>query len=65
MEDTGCGIKEEIKDRIFEPFFTTRELGEASGLGLDIVKRVIFKHNGQVIVDSIPGKTTFKVSLPI
>ncbi|MCW7475016.1 ATP-binding protein [Leptospira levettii] len=50
---------------MFEPFFTTRELGEASGLGLDIVKRVIFKHNGQVIVDSIPGKTTFKVSLPI
>nr|WP_282593893.1 ATP-binding protein [Leptospira levettii] len=65
IEDTGCGIKEEIKDRIFEPFFTTKELGEGSGLGLDIVKRVIFKHNGQVTVDSIPGKTTFKVSLPI
>ncbi|MCW7503166.1 PAS domain S-box protein [Leptospira paudalimensis] len=65
IQDTGCGIKEEIKDRIFEPFFTTKELGEGSGLGLDIVRRVIFKHNGKVSVDSIPGKTTFKVSLPL
>ncbi|MCW7463529.1 ATP-binding protein [Leptospira sp. 3 VSF25] len=64
IEDTGCGIKDEIIDRIFEPFFTTKELGEGSGLGLDIVRRVLFKHDGQVSVDSIPGKTIFKVSLP-
>lgn len=65
IEDNGCGIKEEIKDRIFEPFFTTKELGEGSGLGLDIVRRVIQKHNGHIEVNSIPGKTTFLVSLPI
>lgn len=64
IEDTGCGINDEIIDRIFEPFFTTKELGEGSGLGLDIVRRVILKHNGQIEVNSIPGKTIFTISLP-
>lgn len=65
IEDTGCGISETIKERIFEPFFTTKELGEGSGLGLDIVRRVILKHNGHIEVNSAPGKTTFTVLLPI
>ena len=63
--DSGHGIPDDIKSRIFEPFFTTKPPGEGSGLGLDIVKKIIDKHNGLIKVDSIPGKTTFTVSLPI
>lgn len=63
--DNGCGIPNTIKKRIFEPFFTTKPQGEGSGLGLDIVKKIIEKHNGTIFVDSTPGKTTFTVNLPI
>ncbi len=63
--DSGPGIPDEIKSKIFEPFFTTKPAGEGSGLGLDIVKKIIEKHNGRIKVDSIPGKTTFTVSIPV
>ena len=63
--DSGTGIPENIKDRIFEPFFTTKPQGEGSGLGLDIVKKIIDKHNGQIEVESEPGRTCFIVRLPI
>ncbi|HEY9848750.1 MAG TPA: AAA family ATPase [Leptolyngbyaceae cyanobacterium] len=65
ITDSGCGIPEEIKERIFEPFFTTKPPGEGSGLGLDIVKKIIDKHGGEIQVDSVTGKTTFSVFLPI
>jgi len=64
ITDSGCGIPEDIKTRIFEPFFTTKARGEGSGLGLDIVKKVIDKHKGSIKVESQPGKTTFMVLLP-
>ena len=63
--DSGSGIPENIKDKIFEPFFTTKPQGEGSGLGLDIVKKIIDKHNGQIEVESEPGRTCFIVRLPI
>jgi serine/threonine protein kinase/signal transduction histidine kinase len=63
--DSGCGIPAEIKARIFEPFFTTKTAGEGSGLGLDIVKKIIDKHHGKIEVDSQPGQTVFRVYLPI
>jgi signal transduction histidine kinase len=63
--DSGKGIPQEIKDKIFQPFFTTKPAGEGSGLGLDIVKKIINKHDGQIDVDSEPGRTTFAVSIPI
>ena len=63
--DSGSGIPENIKDKIFEPFFTTKPQGEGSGLGLDIVKKIIDKHNGQIEVESKPGRTCFIVRLPI
>jgi signal transduction histidine kinase len=65
ITDSGKGIPESIKDRIFEPFFTSKPKGEGSGLGLDIVKKIIEKHNGMIKVESKPGKTTFCISLPI
>jgi predicted ATPase/signal transduction histidine kinase/tRNA A-37 threonylcarbamoyl transferase component Bud32 len=65
ITDSGVGIPEEIQERIFEPFFTTKGAGEGSGLGLDIVKKIIDKHQGKITVESQPGCTTFSISLPI
>jgi predicted ATPase/signal transduction histidine kinase/tRNA A-37 threonylcarbamoyl transferase component Bud32 len=65
MTDHGKGIPDDIKPRIFEPFFTTKPAGEGSGLGLDIVQKIINKHQGTIEVESQPGKTTFSVFLPI
>ncbi len=65
ITDSGTGIPPEIKPKIFEPFFTTKPAGEGSGLGLEIVNRIIKKHDGTIEVYSIPGKTTFTVFLPI
>ena len=62
--DNGPGIPQGIRDRIFDPFFTTKPVGEGSGLGLDIVRRLVQRHNGQIEVDSNPGRTEFRVILP-
>lgn len=63
--DNGTGIPSEIVPKIFQPFFTTKAAGEGSGLGLDIVRKIIDKHQGSVSVESVPGETVFTVSLPI
>jgi signal transduction histidine kinase len=63
--DDGPGIPSEIREQIFDPFFTTKRIGEGTGLGLDIVRRVVHAHNGDVTVDSNPGRTAFRVRLPI
>lgn len=65
ITDSGKGIPTDIQAKIFEPFFTTKPPGEGSGLGLDIVKKILDKHESQIVVESIPGKTTFTVFLPI
>ena len=65
VNDNGKGIPEEIKPRIFEPFFTNKPIGEGSGLGLNIVKKIIEKHDGEISVTSKPKDTTFLVKLPI
>ncbi|MEG3897609.1 MULTISPECIES: ATP-binding protein [unclassified Microcoleus] len=65
ITDSGQGIPPEIMPRIFEPFFTTKPPGEGSGLGLDIVHKIIEKHQGKLQVESVPGQTKFTVSLPI
>ncbi len=63
--DDGPGIPADIQGSIFDPFFTTKPVGEGTGLGLDIVRRVVHWHNGEVKVDSRPGRTEFRVRLPI
>ncbi len=67
VEDTGCGIPDEIVDRVFDPFFTTKDVGKGTGQGLAISRDVIVnKHNGTLEVLSTPGEgTTFIVRLPI
>jgi signal transduction histidine kinase len=63
--DNGPGIPGEVRDRIFEPFFTTKSVGDGSGLGLDIVQRIIRTHKGAIRVDSSPGRTVFQIRLPL
>ncbi|MEG3898079.1 MULTISPECIES: response regulator [unclassified Microcoleus] len=63
--DNGKGIPPEVIPKIFQPFFTTKSAGEGSGLGLDIVRTIVEKHEGRIGVESVPGQTTFTVSLPI
>jgi len=66
IADTGAGIPPEIRARIFEPFFTTKPIGEGSGLGLDIVKKIVEKHGGRIEVASEVGVgTSFTVSVPL
>lgn len=65
ISDNGPGIPAEICERIFEPFFTTKPPGQGTGLGLHISHNIIAsRHCGQLSVESKPGKTTFKATLP-
>lgn len=63
--DSGPGIPPEIQGRIFDPFFTTKPVGEGTGLGLDIVQRIVRNHEGSIRVESKPGRTVFQVRLPL
>lgn len=63
--DNGHGIPEEIKGRIFDPFFTTKPVGEGTGMGLDIVRRLVFQQNGEIDVESEPGRTVFRIAIPV
>jgi signal transduction histidine kinase len=63
--DNGPGIPPEIMPRIFDPFFTTKPIGEGSGLGLDLIQKIVRKHNGWVVVNSEPGRTEFQIWLPM
>ena len=66
ISDSGSGIPDDVRSRIFEPFFTTKPVGQGSGLGLDIVRRVVEnRHQGTISCNSQPGKTSFTISLPI
>ena len=65
IKDDGPGIPDDIKQNIFTPFFTTKEMGKGSGLGLDVVSRIMIQHNGEVKVISTPGSAEFEVCLPL
>jgi signal transduction histidine kinase len=63
IADDGPGIAPEIQGRIFDPFFTTKPVGQGTGLGLDIVRRLLQRSDGEIEVESRPGRTEFRVSL--
>jgi signal transduction histidine kinase len=65
VTDNGPGIPQDIQERIFEPFFTTKGVGEGTGLGLDVVFRIVERHHGDVRFTSVPGNTSFQVRLPL
>jgi signal transduction histidine kinase len=66
VEDNGPGVPEDIQQRIFDAFFTTKPPGSGTGLGLDISYSIVVnKHRGDLVVDSEPGRTVFRATLPV
>ncbi|MGY1731525.1 ATP-binding protein [Geodermatophilus sp. SYSU D01045] len=63
--DTGAGMTPEVRAHAFDPFFTTRGVGEGTGLGLDISRRIVDRHGGDIDIDLRPGETVLRVRLPV
>ena len=63
--DNGPGIPAVIRGRVFEPFFTTKPVGKGTGLGLDIVQRLVIHNDAEIEVDTAPGRTEFRIRLPL
>jgi nitrogen-specific signal transduction histidine kinase len=63
VEDNGPGIATEVQPQIFSPFFTTKPRG--TGLGLATSHRIVTDHGGAIRFESRPGKTLFRVILPV
>jgi signal transduction histidine kinase len=64
--DNGPGMRDEVAARAFDPFYTTKDVGQGTGLGLDIARRVVVeRHHGWISIDSHPGSTTLRVWLPV
>ena len=65
IADTGPGMPSDVQARAFEPFFTTKDVSKGTGLGLDISRRIVVEHHhGDIAIDSGPGGTTLRVTLP-
>ena len=65
IRDTGPGIPQDYLSKVFDPFFTTKEQGKGTGLGLNIVHRLVEKYGGHIAVDSKLGEgTTFTITFP-
>jgi two-component system cell cycle sensor histidine kinase/response regulator CckA len=65
VTDTGHGMEEETCQNIFKPFYTRKEKGKGTGLGLSVVRGIVKRHKGRIVVDTTPGKgTSFNLYLP-
>jgi PAS domain S-box-containing protein len=65
VEDEGPGIPPDVQTRIYDAFFTTKAPGKGTGLGLNTVYNIVVKkHGGRIALDSVPGRTCFRVELP-
>ena len=63
--DTGSGMTPDVAARAFEAFYTTKDVGQGTGLGLDIARRIVVeRHGGTIMIDSQPGETILRVRLP-
>ena len=65
IRDNGTGMTPEVLAHLFEPFYTTKPPGEGTGQGLDIARRIVLQHGGQLNVTSEPGRTEFTTCLPV
>lgn len=65
IRDDGPGIPPELLGLIFDPFFTTKDVGHGTGLGLDIVRRILQRMGAEIDAESVPGQTEFRVRLPV
>ncbi|WP_210502804.1 ATP-binding protein [Nocardioides xinjiangensis] len=66
IEDSGPGMPADVQARAFEPFYTTKDVGKGTGLGLDISRRIVVeRHSGDIAIESRPGRTVMRVTLPI
>src|SRR5205823_1983251 len=63
--DNGTGIPNAIAEQIYDPFFTTKPVGQGTGLGLDIARRLVRRNDGDIEFESRPGRTEFRITLPI
>jgi signal transduction histidine kinase len=64
IADTGAGMSPETREHAFDPFYTTKGVGEGTGLGLDISRRIVDRHHGEISLRSRPGETVLRVRLP-
>jgi signal transduction histidine kinase len=62
--DTGPGMSPATQHHAFDPFFTTKGVGQGTGLGLDISRRIVDRHGGRIDIDLRPSETVFRVRLP-
>ena len=63
--DNGPGIPPDLGEQIFDPFVTTKPVGQGTGLGLDIARRLVRRNDGDIEFESRPGRTEFRVTLPV